>query len=272
MHDERHPHHHESVFESRWVTKLAIAFLVVATIFVGAKAVNALMNFDTIAAPPTNVVSVTGEGKVSAVPDIASISFTVSEDANTSAQAQDAATKKMNTALKLLEGLGIDDKDVKTSSYVISPRYSNQQPCYPDRPCVYGEQKIIGYSASQTVEVKVREIDNAGKVLSALGEAGAQNLYGPNFTIDDPEELKTEARKQAIEEARAHAKQLASDLGVRIVRVVNYSENGGYPPMPYYYKGVENAVGSAAPARDGVTLPAGENEIVVSVSITYEIR
>ncbi len=267
MHD--HPHHH-GLLKSRLVMKLFAVFLLVATIFVGAKAVNAIVNFDAVSVPPSNVITVTGEGKVSAAPDIATISFTISEDADTSAQAQDAAAKKVNVALALLKNLKIADKDIKTSSYNISPRYSQPTPCYSGGPCTYS-QTVIGFTVSESVEVKVRAIDDSGKVLSALGEAGVSNLYGPNFSVENPDELKSQARKEAVAKARAQAKSLASDLGVRLVRIVNYSEGGGYPI--YYAKAADMAMGSGAtPPRPEVSVPTGENEIVVNVSVTYEIR
>ncbi|MES2014630.1 MAG: SIMPL domain-containing protein [Patescibacteria group bacterium] len=267
--DHDHSHHH-GMLKGRLVKKLFAVFLLVLTVFVGAKAVNAIMNFDTISQPASNVITVTGEGKVSAAPDIATISFSISEDADTSAHAQDAAAKKVNVALQLLKNLKVADKDVKTSSYNIFPRYSQPTPCYGTAPCVYNqEQKIIGFTASETVEVKVRNIDDTGKVLSALGDAGVTNLYGPNFSVDKQDDLKAEARKEAIEKARTQAKQLASALGVRIVRVVNYSENGAYPVV-YMKTGMMSA--GAAPAREDISTPTGENEIVVDVSVTYEIR
>ncbi len=271
-HDHMHDHeHHHGMLKSRLVGKLFAAFLVAAIIFVGAKAVNAIVNFDSNPTPPSNVITVSGEGKVSAVPDVATISFTVSTDADTTAHAQDASAKKVNVALALLKDLKIDDKDIKTSSYNVSPRYSYPQPCYSTLPCQYNqEQKIIGFTASQSVDIKVRDIDITGKVLAALGDAGITNLYGPNFTIDNEDALKAQARKDAIEKARAQAKQLASDLGVRLVRVVNYSEGNNYPI--YYSKTADSMGMGAAPARPEVSVPTGQNEIVIDVSVTYEIR
>ena len=261
----------KGVLESPWVGKLAALFLIFATIFMAATAVNALINFDSISGQPTNVITVSGEGKVSAVPNLATISFTVSENATTASAAQDAVTKKSNTAIAVLKDLGIEEKDIKTSSYNVYPRYNNPAPCY-SYPCPDYEQRIIGYTASQTVDVKVRDTAKAGDVLASLGDSGVSNLYGPNFTIEDQDALVAEARKEAIEKARAQAKEMASQLGVRIVRIVSFSE-GGYP-MPYYYgKGgvaMDAAVrNESAPAP---ALPAGENEIMVNVSITYEIR
>ena len=257
------------VLQSRLVAKLAAAFLLVAFLFVGAKAINAIKNFDVVSEPPTSVITVDGEGKVFAAPDIASVSFTITENADTAANSQDLAQKKMNVALQLLKDLGIDEKDIKTTSYSVSPRYNYQPPCYTN-PCPYQEQRIIGFTSSQSVEVKVRDIDNTGKVLSTLGDAGISNLFGPNFMVENADELKAGARKEAIGEARAKAEVLAKDLGVRLVRVVSYSE-GGYYPGPFY-KTEALGVGGATSPRDVAEVPAGENEIAVNVSVTYEIR
>ena len=271
MHDEsKEGMWSHGILKSRLVSKLAAAFLLVATIFVGARAVNALMNFDAVATPPQNVITVDGEGKVTASPDIATVTFTISEDADTASDAQDKATKKVNVALSLLKDLKVDEKDIKTSSYNVSPRYNFQPPCYT-YPCPYQEQRIIGFTAAETIDVKVRDLDSTGKVLSALGSAGVSNLYGPNFTIEEAEKLKVGARKDAIAEARAKAKELAKQLGVRLVRVVNYSE-GGYYPGPYYSKTEAVGLGGATPPRDAAVVPPGENEIKVNVTITYEIR
>lgn len=272
MHDHEEHEHHHGFLKSHLNKKLFAAFLIVATIFVGAKAVNAIMNFDSQAQPATNVITVSGEGKASAVPDIATISFTISEDAATSAKAQDAAAKKMNVASALLKDLKVADKDIKTSAYNVSPKYSYPQPCTGVVPCVYNQEaKIIGFTASETVEVKVRVIDDTGKVLAALGDAGVSNLYGPNFTVENPDKVKAEARKEAIDKARAQAKELASSLGVRLVRITNYSEGGGYYPTPYMAKDTMSA-GTVAPARPEIAVPTGENEVTINVSVTYEIR
>lgn len=270
MQNEDKGHMRKGILENPWVGKLAALFLVMATIFMAAKAVNAVINFDAITTPPSNVITVTGEGKVSAVPDIAQVSFTVSEEAVTASQAQDLAAKKINVALALLKEKGIAEKDIKTSSYNISPKYAYQPPCYT-YPCPYNEaSKIVGFTASQTVEVKVRDIDNTGDVLSSLGDAGVSNLYGPNFMIEDEDGLQAEAREEAIKEARKQAEQLAKALGVRVTRVVNYSENGGYPGPFYRADTMNMAMGGAEKAVPSI--PAGENEIMVSVSVTYEVR
>ena len=259
----------QTLLQSPRVGKLAALFLLVASIFVALVAINQLMNLFQPRPPVGTMITVDGEGKVTAIPDIATISFSVSEDGDNASSAQDAAGKKINVALALMKGLGIADTDRKTTSYAISPKYSYQSPCYTGY-CPQPSSRIIGYTASQTVEVKVRKTADAGKVLSQLGDAGVSNLYGPNFTIDDMDALKAKARASAIDSAREKAKILARDLGVSLVRVSGFYENGG----PIYYGkamgGGMNAEAVQAPTTPSI--PAGENEIVIDVSVSYEIR
>ncbi len=259
------------LFESARVEKLAALFLLAAAIFVGLQAVNALMKLFEPRPAYGNIITVEGMGKVTAVPDVATVTFSISEEATTASAAQDSAAKKMNVALAVLtDELNIPEADIKTTSYTVYPRYNQPQPCYREF-CPEYDQRIVGYTASQSVEVKVRETDKAGEVLSKLGDAGVSNLYGPSFTIDDPEGLKAEARKQAIEDARAKAKALAKDLNVRIVRVTGFWENSGGYPTPYYGK-AEGMGGDMAVSSVSPELPVGENDIQVMVSVSYEIR
>ena len=258
-----------SLWSSKNIERLLSLFLIVASIFVALLAVDALKDLFEPGAPATNVISVDGTGKATTIPDIATVSFTVLGEGNTASQAQDEATKKNNVALALLKEKGIEDKDVRTTSYSVSPKYSYPQPCYAP-PCVYDEQRVIGYTVNQSTEVKVRDIGMVGDILSTLGDAGISQLYGPNFTVEDEDSIRAEARKEAIDEARAKAVVLAKDLGVRLVRVVNFSENTGGYPMPYYR--ADMAMGGALEAKAVPDIAPGENEIVSQVYITYEIR
>ncbi len=259
-----------SLWSSPRIERLASLFLIAATVFVAFLAINAAQSWFEAGPPATNVITVDGMGKATAIPNIATISFTVMEEGKTASQAQDGATKKNNVALALLKQKNIDEKDFKTTSYSVSPKYNYPQPCYTN-PCVYEAQSIVGYTVSQTTEVKVRDTAKVGDLLSALGDAGISQLYGPSFSVEDEDTVRAEARKEAISEAQAKAKILAGDLGVRLVRVVSFSENGGpYYPGPYYGKGgaaMDLATPSAPP-----TVATGENEFVSNVTISYEIR
>jgi len=222
---------------------------------------------------PVNVITVEGTGEVNTVPDIARITFTVSETGASVKAAQDLATKKSDAALAAIKKLGVADKDVKTLGYNVSPKYDYNQPCPPGAMCpmmVSGTPKIVGYDVSQTVEVKVRDTAKAGEVLAALGTEGVQNISGPEFMVDDEDEVKAEAREKAIAEARTKAKKLASELGVRLGHVVSYSEGGNYP-QPMYAMGGK-ALSMDARVESVPTLPTGENKTSVTVMVTYEIR
>lgn len=257
-----------SLLSSKRIERLVALFLVVASLLVAFMAIDAFTDLFEPGAPATNTISVDGMGTATAIPDIATISFSVMSEGKTAAEAQDAATKTNNVALALLKEQGIADTDVKTTSYTVQPKYSWPQPCY-NPPCVYDEQRVVGYTVNQSTEVKVRDLGTVGALLSALGTAGISQLYGPNFQVEDEDTVRAEARKEAIEEARAKAQVLARDLGVRLVRVVSFSENAGGYPLPYDRA---YGLGGATEAKAVPELAVGENEIVSQVYITYEIR
>lgn len=261
-----------TLFESPRVEKLVTLFLVVASLFVAFQAVSALMKLFEPRPVFGTVITVEGKGKVTAIPDVATITFTVEEQATTAEVAQDKAAQKTNVALALLkEDLSIPEADIKTTSYTIYPRYNQPQPCFGG-VCPEYEQRIIGYTVSQMLEVKVRDTNKAGDVIARLGDAGVSNLFGPAFAIDDVETLRAEAREKAIKDAQEKAKVLVRDLGVHIVRITGFWENAGGYPILY----AEKAMGRGGTvSSDQVVvpeLPLGENEIEVVVSVTYEIR
>lgn len=267
---------------------------VALTVFVAILSVNALKENRYIGGgvPAGNVITVSGEGEVFAVPDIAEFTYAVFAEAKTVADAQEAAAQKGNAVLAFLKSNGVSEKDIKTTSYSANPKYewTNQptplgaeiQPmggsvtgsagvAYPEYYPGPRNQVIVGYEVRQTVTVKVRDTEKVGALLAGVGEKGATDIYGPTFTIDDEDELQREARKEAIADAQEKAKQLADDLGVRLVRVVSFSENGGgYYPMFAKGMGMDMAVSSEA--REVPEIPLGENKISAYVSITYEIR
>ena len=218
---------------------------------------------------PYNTITVEGTGRAAMVPDTARITFSVSETADTVGDAQAAATTKTDAALAALDEYDIDERDIKTLSYNVSPRYQYPQPCFGG-VCAPSEPRIVGYDVTQTIEVRVRETAKAGDVLQSLGSIGVQNISGPNFIVDDEDGVKAEARAEAIDEARAKARELAKQLGVRLGDIVSFSENT--PGMYGYGMGGMELQAMSAKADAAPTLPMGENETAVTVMITYEIR
>lgn len=255
--------------------KAVLALVVILCFYFGIKGLM-LLSDDKDSEVNQNVITVTGHGEVNAAPDLATVYFTVEDSKNTQKAASDEVNTKMKKVLEFLKGAGIEDKDIKTEGYNSYPKYSQGKPCPPYYsegmlPCVQAEAKIIGYTVSQSITVKIRKIDdNLSKVLDGINSFGVSNMSGPTMTIDDEDGLKAEARKEAIKEAKEKAKVLARDLGVRLGDVTSFNENSGGYPM-YYAKGAMafDSVAESAPAPE---IPKGENTISSDVTITYEIK
>lgn len=223
-----------------------------------------------------NTVSVSGKGEIFAKPDIASFSFSVEAEAPDAAAAQKKSADSINTIYAHLKDNGIEEKDIKTSGYALNPKYRWEQGVCTQWNCPQGKQILEGYQVNQTITVKVRDTATAGDLISNVGEKGATNISGLEFTIDDDEKLKREARELAIKDARENAKKLAEDLGQRLGRMVSYYEDQGGPIYPMYDKGMMGMGGDAMSARaemaPGPSLPSGENTITSNVTIVYELR
>lgn len=203
-------------------------------------------------------ITVSGEGKIFVKPDIGQVSVSVVREGNTVAVAQFAATEDLNKVMAALEGAGVDKKDIKTTGYAINPLYD-----YKD-----GERIFRGYEVRQSLEVKIRDLGKAGEILAAAAAAGVNQVGQLSFTVEDPDQIKAEARKLAIDDAKSKAKILAKDLGERLGDILSFNESyGGIQPI--YREAV------LAPTPKGAMtpeVPVGENEIVVNVSVVYELR
>lgn len=255
----------------------ALTILVFASVvFIGARTVSEIKGYRFIGGgvAATNTISISGDGEVTASPDIATVSFSIREEAKKVADAQNKVDVKTKTALRAVRKLGAADKDIKTENYSSYPKYEWQEAtvsclglnCPPPRP---GRQVLIGYEVSQSVNITVRDLDTTSAIIEALGTAGVTDMQGPNFAIDKEDDLKAQARKQAIEKARAKAEVLARDLGVSLVRIVSFSEGGNYPIYARTMISTEKADVSVSSLPE---LPRGEQKITSHVTVTYEIR
>lgn len=224
--------------------------------------------------PATNTITVSGEGEVFAVPDIATFRVTIREEAKEVQDAQETATEKANAIVAYLRGEGIAEKDIQTADYNVAPQYDYIRSVCTEGLCPPGRQELRGYQVSQTLIVKVRDTEQAGALLSGVGSLGASNVSGLTFTIDDEDALQAEARGNAIADAQTKAEALAEQLGVKIVRVTSFYENEGDYRYPAAY-GLGGAADSAMrleSAKAAPEIPVGENKIISNVNVTYEIR
>jgi len=218
----------------------------------------------------SNLITVTGSGEAFSIPDVATFNFSVIEEAKVVGDAQKKATDKMNKALSVLKDAGIDEKDIKTQGYNIYPKYEYPQSfCSPTYCPPAAKPVLVGYEVSQNIEVKVRDTSKAGDVLSGVGKVGVQNINGLSFTVDNDDLLKDQARKEAIDKAQSKAKILAEQLGVKLVKVISFSEEGDYG---MFYKSASVMSEGMGGDRMSVPLPTGEQKVTSNVSITYEIK
>lgn len=236
--------------------------LVVLAVFSATKTWNAYVEHKYIGKPSTvrDTIMIEGTGKVAAKPTLALVQFSVVSQAATASAAQTDNTNKMNAVIQAMKDLQIKEDDLTTSGYNMSPVYD-----YAKNPYT-----ILGYSVTQTLSVKIRNFDKIGNVLERGVSLGVNQVNNIQFTIDEPESSRDEARVKALQNAQKKADALARALGVEIVRVVSFSESAlGYQPqMPYYRdSGVMSA--QAAPAPE---IQPGTQDVEMNVSVTYEIR
>lgn len=220
---------------------------------------------------PTTI-NVSGEGEVVAKPDIGQFSFSVRAEGDDAASAQNASAESINEILSYLEEAGVEEEDIKTQNYYLNPNYRYETRVCPEGSyCPPGDRVLDGYEVTQSVVVKVRDLDAAGDLISGVGQRGATNLSQLQFTIDDESALKADARAAAIADARAKAERLAEDLDVRIVRLMSYYEEDR---GDYYGMGGDAMMKSFSSEEAAMApqLPTGENVITTRVSVTFEVR
>ena len=254
------------------VLKALFAVLVILAVFLAIETLNALKENSYIGQGivSANVINVSGEGEVFAVPDTATFSFSVVESGKTVAVAQDTAAKKVNGILDAIKAMGVKDKDIKTTGYNSYPKYeyAQAQIC-SNGYCPPSRQILTGYEVNQTVTVKVRKTADAGAVLTKVGTLGAQNISGLDFVVDNMDAVNAQARDKAIQDAKAKAHILAKSLGVRLSKIVNFQESGSQPPI--YYGMAMDTKTIGAPVPTVPQLPTGENKVTSNVTITYEV-
>lgn len=272
-----------------WKHKVAgagLLLMVSTSLFVLALFAGAVKEYQFIgrdAVGEFTTISVSGDGEAFATPDIATISFSITQESKTAAEARKSVDDRMKKIHAFLTESGVKENDIK-ATYSLYPKYEWHQkamvPCYSGYcPPPEGKQVLTGYEVTESVEVKIREIDKnadlAGTIVGGLADNGATNISGPNFSVENEDKAKDEARKEAIDKAEAKAKVLAEELGVKIVRITSFSEGSYYSPFAYGRGGMEMkamSMDAGVLAPEAANIPAGENKFTSNVTIVYEVR
>lgn len=234
--------------------------LVYGVFYVGTLIRNNVKKYDFIgkADRMERTITVNGFGKVNGNNDIAATTIGYSNTDKDVAKAQAENKKVMDQIYANLKKMNIADKDLQ-SDYSIYPDYNYTQ----DRG-----QELKGYRVNNSLTVKIRDLSKISDVLSLAGKYGATEVSGLSFTIDEPENLKLQARDKALADAKLKAAHLANVLGVRLVGIVSYNEYEGgndlYQPKMMY---AADGVGGGGPAA----ISGGSRDVTMNVNITYEV-
>jgi len=228
-----------------------------------------LVGFSACTAGPTTIgtldvnsqqegIWVSGQGKVTVTPDIATLYLGIEAQADTVAEAQSQAVEAMDAVMTTLTDNGVDEDDIQTQYFSI-----DQVTRWDD-----GEQIVIGYRVTNMVTAKVREIDDVGSIIDAVATAGGDLIRINNiaFSVDDPSEYYEEAREEAMADAKAKAEQLADLAGVELGRPTYISEGTIYSPVVYRDVGMTEAAPPSTP------ISPGEIELTLIVQVAYAIE
>ena len=212
-----------------------------------------------------DTVTITGEGRVQAKPDIAQVTVSIISEGVEAAAVQEENIKQFNEVVKALKDEGIDEKDLQTISYNVNPRYKWEG----------GERIEVGFEVRQSLLVKIRDLEKAGDIIRAAGQNGVNSVSGLSFTVDDPEVYREEARRKALEQAQKKAEELAEITGIKLGKVISFSENsgGGYRgPIFRESFALDSAAVEAEPSFVAPDFEAGSEEIIIYATIIYEVK
>jgi len=229
-------------------------------VFVGVPALKEYS--DALVSPRTMTVS--ADGKATLTPDTAETSFSIiSRGVDPQALATDN-NGKIGSVVDFLKSQGLQDKDITTTGYDLSPNYQ-----YNPKT---GANFISGYTLTQTVTVKIHDLTKVAAILGGLTPLGINQIGGVNFTVDDPDQYLASARADAFGKARAKAESMAEEVGASIGRVVSAQESEGGMPGPVYPMAMSAAGGMEAPSVPAPTIEPGSQDVTLTVSVTYELR
>ncbi len=239
--------------------RLFIVFLILVLGILGFFVASTVFKFRSIDYP--REITITTEGRVFAKPDIALARLGVTSEGMEVKIVIKENTEKMNAVLKEIRNLGIEEKDIQTIRYNLTPRYEWIKE---------GQRIFKGYVLEQEVRVKIRNFEKIGEVIEKATEKGANIVGDLFFTIDDLEAVREKAREEAIKRAMDKANKMAAQTGIRLGKLVNVYEDYHYPVYPIgmmkNYGGLETGVPTAP------EIQPGEQEVTVRINLGYRVK
>ena len=206
------------------------------------------------------LISVSGEGSVTATPDLATVTVGVTTQEREAADALAANNRAMAALTGVLDKFDIAERDRRSSSFSINPRYER-------RDGGSGALTVIGYMVSNQMTIRYRDIDRVGELLDAIVKSGGNNIGSLSFGNTDETDLRDEARQLAVANAMHKASLYAAAAGGKVGRILSISEAGAPQPRPEL-----RPAGAMMMAADSVPIAAGENEFRAVVNVVYEFE
>lgn len=204
-------------------------------------------------------ITVSGEGRIFTKPDIAIVDLGVKTEAINMKEVVNDNAKAMNEVIKTVKDLGVEEKDIKTINYTLTPRYEWTE---------QGERIFKGYVLKQEIRVKIRDFEKIGDILEKSSDAGANSIGDLSFSIDEPEKIREEARQKAIEQAKEKAATIAKQSGLKLVKLLNISE--GY--YPYYAAPTAKEAAGAGELLAAPQIQPGELDLTTTITLTYRVK
>lgn len=243
---------------------LAVTFIVVLLLLVIVIGANQVYGFLGHVQPTTSrTITITAEGRVSASPDTAEVSSSIVSNGSSAQDTQSAIDTKAAQLLAYLKSSGVSSSDISTSDYSLYPQYDYTPG---------NNNKITGYSASETLQAKIHDLSKVDSILGGITQNGANQIQSVSYIFNDPNQLQDQAREQALSNAAQKANALAAAAGVKLGKLVTFSEQNTNSTPPVYPMSAVAMGGASSSVANVSSVPSGTQDIIEDVSVTYSLK
>lgn len=246
---------------SSYAKQITLIFVILITFFVFNK-FGPPFSFTSTVTQKQDLFTVSGEGKVTVVPDTGIVDLGINLTRPTVKTAQTEVNNIINKISSDTKKLGVDSKDIKTSNYSIYPEYDYRT----------GTGRITGYRVQASISIRVRDLEKINQVIDSATAGGANTVSGINLTVDEEKqkELLKEARELAVKEAKTKAESLASAAGITLGRIINVQESDNNTPRPVAFLAKDASVGMGGGGN--TEIQTGSTDIISNVTLSYETK
>ncbi|MDA1096759.1 MAG: SIMPL domain-containing protein [Chloroflexi bacterium] len=224
------------------------------------------------ASPQAQGIFVSGIGRVNIAPDLALLRLGIEVTDQSISVAHARAAGAMLAVSNAVKATGVEDKDIQTQRFSIQPMYRWEE-VVSDRGFRTNEQVLDGYQVTNSVVVKVRDLDAVSTIVDGVAKAGGDDVRidGISFTVEDSTDAKAQARAAAMRDAVSRAQQLATAAGISLGKPISITESGGFQDPISSFSDRSMGLAAAESASVSTPIEAGELEVVVNVSAVFAI-